>query len=607
MSSQEEVDQRGTSPEFKFSRTIAEFVKSHPGLVGGSLLLALVMTPLSDILLPHTYGQLITLFQESTRGASNGISWGSLKVPLVYLVTTLVLVQVGGLIKDALDTRMQPLLFDYIKTSMVTAILEKYDGRFIEPNTGQIVSKIVRTPDIVAYWLSSSIQYLLPQVLTFFYGIVYLANYDAVLSLAMVVMGLLITGLLFWSPVYCMRKARRAEQLLDGVHEDIEDVMRNMVSVYSTDSGPMEIASLGRGGRDYMRASMDAMSCLFRFKAMGMPLIVSFTVLVVLRGCFLVKEGRIKTGAFVSIFMLTTTFVATFMWLISIIRNTTLDVGTLVEAREMLNRSSAEESPREIPPRILTDSNPPRKDGLGFWGVSFWHGSNSQVAIFRDLTVHFEAGQRTVITGTIGSGKSTLVKLIMALVQPQQGDLYISGRWYRDVSARDVRRSIGYMPQEATLFDRSILENVIYGIPGMSPDDPNVATSIEAKMRGLGLFDEFADMEDGLLTRVQKNGSRLSGGQRQLVWFMRLIVRDAPVLIMDEPTAAMDAKTKLAFLRALDRISSGGPPPRDPGSSSGPKTASQQQQQKTIIMITHDEDLLGIATRRIHLERDSSS
>jgi ABC-type multidrug transport system fused ATPase/permease subunit len=165
-------------------------------------------------------------------------------------------------------------------------------------------------------------------------------------------------------------------------------------------------------------------------------------------------------------------------------------------------------------------------------GVSF-AGDGGRNEILRDYTVRFETGQRTALVGNVGSGKTTILRLLLGLYTPTTGDVYYDGLWYSQSDLSRVRRAIGYIPQHPMLFDSTVLENVLYG----SEDRVSPAEAV-AMLEETGLL---LQLSQGADTNVGKGGQRLSGGQRQMVWCIRVLLQNPPVLVMDEPTASMDS------------------------------------------------------------------
>jgi ABC-type multidrug transport system fused ATPase/permease subunit len=392
-----------------------------------------------------------------------------------------------------------------------------------------------------------------------------------------------------YAPIYCLRLSIEREQVFDEIHDDVEDVLRNLVSVYGNDSSTEEMDRLHVKGDEFYRANTNAMACLLKFKAIGAPIIVAFVVGVVLRCCHLIERGKMETGTFVTIFMITISMVSSLTWLVSLIKSSTLDFGIIVETQRVF--SKALENTKILSTSCGRGVVP--ATGIGLSHVTFLQ-KGTQRPVIDGVSVHFESNERTVITGDIGSGKSTILKLLMAFVQPDRGDLYINGRWYSDMSPSEIRKNIAFMPQEAILFDRTIAENILYGSQkneqdgsqktekdgsqkneqgGYEKTEQDVVDLIEE----LGVSKEFVNKKDGIHASVGKNGSRLSGGQRQLVWIIRIIMRDPEVVIMDEPTSSMDSDTKEIFLRVLET----------------------RFAEKTIIMVSHDPALMKTATRRL--------
>ena len=181
---------------------------------------------------------------------------------------------------------------------------------------------------------------------------------------------------------------------------------------------------------------------------------------------------------------------------------------------------------------------------IEFSHVSFRH-QNTTEFLFSDFSLDVPAGKRIGLVGVSGSGKTTLTKLLLRFDDVNSGAIYIDGQNICDVTQNSLRQNIAYVPQEATLFHRSIRENIAYGKPGAS--DQEVKQAAE-----LANADEFIkDLPDGYNTLVGERGVKLSGGQRQRIAIARAILKNAPILVLDEATSALDSESESLIQEAL--------------------------------------------------------
>jgi ATP-binding cassette subfamily B protein len=155
------------------------------------------------------------------------------------------------------------------------------------------------------------------------------------------------------------------------------------------------------------------------------------------------------------------------------------------------------------------------------------------------------------VVGATGAGKSTLAKLLMRFYDPRQGRVLIDGQDLREVRAQDLRRTLVMVPQEGFLFTGTVRDNILFGRPGATEDEMIVAC------RELGVHDFIASLPEGYDTLVSFRGSRLSGGEKQLVSIARAFVADPPILVLDEATSALDPETEGMVETAIRRLLQG--------------------------------------------------
>ena len=168
--------------------------------------------------------------------------------------------------------------------------------------------------------------------------------------------------------------------------------------------------------------------------------------------------------------------------------------------------------------------------------------------VLTDVDLHAQPGQTIALVGRTGAGKSTLASLIPRFFDPWAGHITIDGIDLRDLRLTDLRRQVALVTQEPLLLPTTIADNIAYGRPDATPDQ------IEAAARAANAHEFIATLPDGYHTVLGERGATLSGGQRQRLAIARALLKDAPVLVLDEPTAALDAQTEHLLLEALDHL-----------------------------------------------------
>ncbi|MHC4448610.1 MAG: ABC transporter ATP-binding protein [Planctomycetota bacterium] len=202
-------------------------------------------------------------------------------------------------------------------------------------------------------------------------------------------------------------------------------------------------------------------------------------------------------------------------------------------------------------PRIVSGSLVPAKveGGVRFDAISFSYPQRDQV--LRAVDIELAAGRTTAVVGPTGSGKTTLIKLLLRFYDPQQGAVRLDGTDLRELELHALRDAIGLVSQDVFLFHGSVRENIAYGT-----FDASLESIIEAA-RVAEAHEFIESLPQGYDTIVGERGQKLSGGQRQRVSIARAVLKDPPVLVLDEATSSVDNETEAAIQRSLERISVG--------------------------------------------------
>jgi len=229
-----------------------------------------------------------------------------------------------------------------------------------------------------------------------------------------------------------------------------------------------------------------------------------------------------------------------------------VNIGDLLQRAEASGRRVFEVLDAPVPVQDRPGAQPlpqPVRGDLRFENVTF--GYDPARPILRDVTLHIPAGQRVALLGESGAGKSTLLALVTRTFDPQHGRVTLDGHDLRDLTLRSLRENAAVMAQDTFLFHDTVLNNVRYARPDATDAE------VEAALRAAHAHTFVHALPDGLQTVVGERGVRLSGGQRQRLSIARTLLARPSLLLLDEPTSAVDAESETQVVAALDELTRG--------------------------------------------------
>jgi ATP-binding cassette subfamily C protein LapB len=261
-------------------------------------------------------------------------------------------------------------------------------------------------------------------------------------------------------------------------------------------------------------------------------------ILVVVVGVYLIAAGELSTGALIACSILT--------------GRATAPLGQVVSLLSRLNQSRASlealnkiiKLPSEIGESQSYLHRPNLQGSIDFKNVSFSYPEQKTKAL-EDLTLSIKAGEKIGLVGRIGSGKTTLEKLILNLYSPEEGTVRIDDTDIRQINPADLRQNIGYVPQDIYLFYGSVRDNITFGADHVTDEEVLKAAILS------GVHDFVRHHPMGYDMRVNEGGGSLSGGQRQAIALARAFVRNPSILLLDEPTAMMDSASEAQMIQKL--------------------------------------------------------
>ncbi len=322
----------------------------------------------------------------------------------------------------------------------------------------------------------------------------------------------------------------------------LENDLSGMSTIQSFTAEDRELQRVEDLSNEYRNANKKAIRLSVAFVPMiRMAILCGFTATLLLGG-WLTLDGVLAVGAYSVLVFMTQRL----LWPLTRLGETfDLYQRAMASSTRVLDVLT---SPTEIE---QGDFAPSRQDiansDISIQGVNFAYTGRDKT--FEELDLTFKAGTTTGIVGVTGSGKTTLVRLLLRFAEPNKGRIEWAGKSLPEWDLQTLRSSMGLVDQHITLFPTTILENIRYGLPEASDEE----------VKSAGLIAEASqfieDLPDGWSTLVGEGGHRLSGGQRQRLAIARAVLKDAPVLILDEATSAVDNETEAALQRSISKVS----------------------------------------------------
>jgi ATP-binding cassette subfamily B protein len=414
---------------------------------------------------------------------------------------------------------------------------------FAERLPGALASRITATSNAAFTVENTGSWNVLPPCVGVLCSIIFIGFVNSTMALALVGVAAALGALIFHlarrgTPLHRSFAAKAAA--VDG---ELVDVLGNMPVVRAFGAMFREQRRIGTTIGIEMGARRSSLIYLERLRLIHAVITATLIAGVVGWGILLWQQGSASVGDLVLITALSFGILHSTRDLAVALVDLTQHVARLEEAiGSLLTEHDLPDSPEAWPLR-------PGMGRVTFEQVAFAYPGRAPVLRGFDLTI--EPGQRVGLVGYSGAGKSTVLALLQRFYDVGNGRILIDGQDIRDVTQDSLRATMAIVPQDISLFHRTVLENIRYARPD-APEDEVMAAAEMANCR------EFiAALPDGFDTMVGDRGIKLSGGQRQRLAIARALLKDAPILLLDEATSALDSESERAIQDALDRLMQG--------------------------------------------------
>ncbi|MCK9485839.1 MAG: ABC transporter ATP-binding protein/permease [Dehalococcoidia bacterium] len=422
-----------------------------------------------------------------------------------------------------------------LREDLANHLLRLDQGFYVQARTGDLMSRLTNDLQAVRDFLGPTVVDITRSIVILVAGFAFMWAID--LRLTLIAFAYLPVVILLMA-YFETNIEKRFFEVQDQIAELTERSQENIsgiraIKAYAQEDA--EIRTFARENEEMRRRSMR----LGKYEAALLPSMIVLTqggtLLVLWFGGHDVVDGRISLGDFTQFFLILTILSSQLMAVGWIVASAQLGVVAIRRINEIFRTTSAIADGPHTTSHLRGD--------VEFQGVTVRFGAAEP--ILRDVSLRIAAGSTVAIVGATGQGKTTLVNLVPRLLDPVEGSVLVDGVDVREYRLDDLRQQVGFVPQESFLFSESLRENVSYGRQDASDEDYQGALDISQ------LSNDLQQLTQGLDTVIGERGMTLSGGQKQRAAIARALLKDPPVLILDDALSHVDTHTEEEILRRL--------------------------------------------------------
>ena len=532
------------------------------------IICTLLSFPLESIVVPQIYSHFFEVLNINTK-INIFIKY------FVMIVILLVIVNITNVYTTYIESYMIPNLNEYIINYIFKNLLKKYENSYGDIELGKITTRITTIPQYLKAIITDFCIWVFPRAL----AIIIINIYFFILNWKLgLISTILVSIFLYFNYYYfikCSVHSNERHILFEEKNQDTQDKLSNSYSIYSTGSVNKEIAAYSNNTKIYTNKFKENLYCLNNVYIITSLLIIILFVILNSTAVYLFMNKELSYTNLIAIFITVIYYIPC----IVTINNTMPDIiqyyGSLSAVDDfvedlykidMLNKKKEKKENNEE--KILLNID---KGNIIINNLTFGYKKNEN--IFNNFYLTIKDKEKVAIIGLSGNGKSTLIKLIMGYYKIDDNMIYINGKDINNYSLNDLRKQISYVNQNNKLFNLTIIENIQYGNNVSREEIINLCNEIK-------IDNIFKNLKNGIDTICGIEGNNLSGGQRQIIHILRCICQKNKIVILDEPTSAIDKENTINVMKAIERIS----------------------KNSTLILITHDDSILSIVNRIITLD-----
>ena len=502
--------------------------------------ISLVLAACATLLVPLCFRKIIDL------GFSD-ISHEQINLTFINLFVAAFVLAFASALRYYMVSWLGERVTSDIRKAVYSHIIVQSPEFFETQQSGELLSRINNDTSIVQILVGTSISMAVRNVFLLLGGM-------TMMFITSIKLSLLILATLLLTVIPIMVMGKKVRQLSRNSQDKIAlasaiagEKINAILTVQSFANEQKEIKAFNTSIETSFLASKNRSAA--RGKLTFVAILLGFTsiITVLWLGAYAVSNQEMSGGELTQFFLYAVIVAGSIAALSEVIGDVQRAIGAGDRLLELLSIQSQVQNPKEP---FIPSLSPNRAIGIEIHGLSF-HYPSIPINVLEDISLDIQPGEKIAIVGPSGSGKTTLFKLIQRFYDPQSGSISFDGVDIKRYQLDDLRKLIGLVPQDISIFSENAFENIRYGKENASDDEVIRASKI-------AFVDEFiSKLPDGYSTFLGDRGVRLSGGQKQRIAIARALLKNPPLLLLDEATSSLDAESERLVQQALEEAMKG--------------------------------------------------
>ncbi len=523
--------------------------------------LLLFTYPLQRVVLPKYYGKIIS----SLNKGKNDYFLENVK----WLLVIYVFIQILFAVLHKVQGMLVPKFSEFSIQLIFSNLLQNKKLNYENLEVGEILAKIIKVPNIIYKYLDLLRVVIFAQI--FVLGAT-LWHYKGVsdklfYTFIFLIVGITILQYITYHATMDIEIEREKEK--DSIYQHFQDLLNNLISVVVCKHEAYEKKYLHEKFKPFIDVFNRSLNLNFIYRIIFAVFnVVAFILLNYLLYAEY-EQNNITKEKFLSSFIITYSVLQLFSEANYSVRAIVDMYSQVKDMENYFNEKSDldQQMDKEVEDQSFSQG------GISFKNVTYQYEENAEFSgkyayALKNVNIEIGHNESVAIVGQIGSGKSTLVKMLLKFFEPTKGDILINGTNLKHISRDELYDHVFYIPQKPKLLNRTLYENIYYGFDTKEEDKEKNILEVKDIMQRMKIENNIIDIfMEKMDQPLGNDGIRLSGGQRQMVWIMRAMLRDPAIVIFDEPTSALDKKNKETIVNVIKQIG----------------------KEKTILIISHDE------------------